>query len=82
MLRKIKLILFLLIFISTKFINAQRYVMVSTSEPDTKIFVDGQHLGTGSLKVKISYDNCVNVTLGLKNQDFLRVVKTIVLNQK
>ena len=42
--------------------NAQT-VIVSTSEPDSKIIVDGQNLGTGTLKVKIQKGSCVNVKI-------------------
>ncbi len=38
-----------------------RYVVVSASEPDAKIIVDGQNLGTGTLKVKVSKNSCVTV---------------------
>jgi hypothetical protein len=56
---KIKVTALLLLFAQITF--AQKYVKVSTSEPDAKIFVDGQHLGTGSLKVKVPRNYCVNV---------------------
>lgn len=36
-------------------------VMVSASEPDALITVDGQKLGTGSLKIKVPRDVCVHV---------------------
>ena len=42
--------------------NAQT-VLVSASEPDAKIIVDGQNLGTGSLKVKVPKNGCVNVKI-------------------
>lgn len=42
--------------------NAQ-YVLVSASEPDAKIIVDGQNLGTGSLKIKVPRNSCVNVKI-------------------
>jgi len=38
-------------------------VLVSASQPDAKIIVDGQNLGTGTLKVKIPNKGCVNVRI-------------------
>jgi hypothetical protein len=38
-------------------------VVVSSSEPDAQIIVDGQNLGTGTLKVKVPKDACVNVKI-------------------
>ena len=38
-------------------------VLVSASQPDAKIIVDGQNLGTGTLKVKIPNKGCVNVKI-------------------
>src|ERR1035437_5404478 len=38
-------------------------VLVSASEPDAQIVVDGQNLGTGTLKVKVPKDVCVNVKI-------------------
>ena len=43
-------------------IDAQT-VEVSSSEKDSKIIVDGQDLGTGTLKVKVPRDVCVNVKI-------------------
>jgi hypothetical protein len=43
-------------------LNAQT-VLVTASEADAKIIVDGQNLGTGSLKVKVPKDGCVNVKI-------------------
>ena len=44
------------------FCNAQN-VEVSASEPDAQIIVDGQKLGTGTLKIKVPKDACVNVKI-------------------
>lgn len=55
---RIKLVILLSLF--SNLLNAQ-FIKISTSEVDAKIFVDGQHLGTGNLKVKVPYNNCVNV---------------------
>ncbi|MCX6256249.1 MAG: hypothetical protein NTV31_17505 [Bacteroidia bacterium] len=43
-------------------LNAQ-YVVVSASESDAKIIVDGQNLGTGTYKVKVPNDACVDVKI-------------------
>ncbi len=57
-------LIILISIISLSDINAQTvYVTVSTSEADAKIFVDGQNLGTGTLKVKVPYKGCVNVKI-------------------
>lgn len=56
-----KITLAVLLSLSINLLNAQMFVKVNTSETDAKIFVDGQHLGTGNYKVKVPYDNCVNV---------------------
>ena len=50
------------LILSSSFANAQ-YVEVSASEPDAKIIVDGQNLGTGRLKVKVPSKGCVNVKI-------------------
>ena len=42
--------------------NSQ-HVVVSASEPDAKIIVDGQNLGTGTLKIKVPKETCVNVKI-------------------
>ncbi|MEO6150292.1 MAG: hypothetical protein ABIP28_09030 [Mucilaginibacter sp.] len=36
-------------------------VQISASEPDAKIIVDGQTLGTGNVKIKVPKNSCVNV---------------------
>lgn len=57
-----KLLLFCTFIITTEITNAQT-VVVSASEPDAKIIVDGQNLGTGTLKIKIPKESCVNVKI-------------------
>jgi len=42
--------------------NAQT-VQISASEPDAQIIVDGQNLGTGTLKIKVPKNECVNVKI-------------------
>lgn len=42
--------------------NAQ-HVVISASEPDAKIIVDGQNLGTGTLRIKVPKETCVNVKI-------------------
>ncbi|MCK9401954.1 MAG: hypothetical protein M0Q26_01010 [Chitinophagaceae bacterium] len=48
--------------VATLALNAQS-VTVSASEPDAKIIVDGQNLGTGTLKIKVPKGECVNVKI-------------------
>lgn len=62
---------FLLLFL-TLTIDAQ--TTVSTSEADAKIIVDGQNLGTGTLKIKIPKNSCVNVKI--QKPGFLRYEQT------
>ncbi|MET3126925.1 hypothetical protein ABID42_002027 [Arcicella rosea] len=57
-----KIITLFLVILLTSFCNAQS-VIVSASEPDAKIIVDGQNLGTGTLKIKIPRETCVNVKI-------------------
>ena len=57
-----KLLLFCSFLIAAQFTNAQ-FVIVSASEPDAKIIVDGQNLGTGTLKIKVPKETCVNVKI-------------------
>lgn len=54
-------------------------VEISTSEPDAKIIVDGQSLGTGSLKLRIPKNSCVNVKI--EKSGFLKLEQTYC-NQK
>lgn len=49
-------------------------VEVSASEADAKIIVDGQSLGTGSLKVKVPKNSCINVKV--TKAGFLRYEQT------
>ena len=44
-------------------ISKAQSVLVSASEPDAKIIVDGQDLGTGTLKIKIPKESCVDVKI-------------------
>ena len=44
------------------FCNAQN-VQISASEPDAQIIVDGQNIGTGTLKIKVPKNECVNVKI-------------------
>ncbi len=48
--------------------------VVSASESDAKIIVDGQNLGTGTLKIKVPKNSCVNVKV--EKQGFLRYEQT------
>ncbi|WP_443944393.1 hypothetical protein ACJVDH_15910 [Pedobacter sp. AW1-32] len=57
---KTKLTFLLCLFVAQISAYAQT-VEVSASEADAKIIVDGQSLGTGSLKVKVPKNSCVNV---------------------
>ena len=70
---KSKLIMFLVCLMCTLAIKAQT-VEVSASEPDAKIIVDGQSLGTGSLKIKVPKNSCVNVKI--HKSGFLRYEQT------
>ena len=55
-------------------VNAQVYVMVNASEEDAKIYVDGKHLGTGSIRVKIPRETCVVVKVD--KQGYLSMEQT------
>jgi len=57
----------------TQAIKAQT-VLITTSEPDAKIIVDGQNLGTGSLKIKVQKETCINVKI--QKVGFLRYEQT------
>jgi len=70
---KSKLIMLLVCLMCTLAIKAQT-VEVSASEPDAKIIVDGQSLGTGSLKIKVPKNSCVNVKI--HKSGFLRYEQT------
>ncbi|MDB5245611.1 MAG: hypothetical protein JWQ40_5 [Segetibacter sp.] len=52
----------LVALLSISLCNAQT-VIISASEPDAQIIVDGQNLGTGTLKIKVPKDACVNVKI-------------------
>jgi len=75
---KIKSLLITLLFIAPLAIKAQN-VVISASEADAKIIVDGQTLGTGSLKIKVPKNSCVNVKV--QKSGFLRYEQTFC-NQK
>ena len=49
-------------------------VIVSASEPDAAIIVDGQSLGTGNLKIKVPKNSCVNVKV--QKAGFLKYKQT------
>jgi len=57
-----KILLISTLFLFSLILNAQT-VLVVASEPDAKITVDGQNLGTGTLKVKVPKDACINVKI-------------------
>lgn len=61
------------VFLSVAAVNAQS-VLVSASEADAKIIVDGQNMGTGTLKVKVPNKGCVNVRI--EKPGFLRYEQT------
>lgn len=44
-------------------LNMNAQTTVSASESDAKIIVDGQNLGTGTLKIKVPKNSCVNVKI-------------------
>jgi hypothetical protein len=56
-------LLFILVCIVAPIALRAQSVEVSTSEPDAVIIVDGQSLGTGSLKVRIPKNSCVDVKI-------------------
>lgn len=57
---KISTILIGCLLISPAFVKAQK-IEISASEPDAKIIVDGQQLGTGTAKIKVPTNSCVDV---------------------
>lgn len=66
----LSILAFSIFFIKTN--NAQ--TVISASEQDAKIIVDGQDLGTGTLKVKVPKDACVNVKI--QKAGFLKYEQT------
>ncbi|MFD2287524.1 hypothetical protein GJU39_08125 [Pedobacter petrophilus] len=70
---KSKFIMLMIGAMCTLAVKAQT-VEVSASEPDAKIIVDGQSLGTGSLKIKVPKNSCVNVKI--QKSGFLRYEQT------
>ncbi|MDB4918486.1 hypothetical protein [Mucilaginibacter sp.] len=69
----VKLLLFSLLLIAPFAIKAQS-VEISASEPDAKIIVDGQPLGTGNLKIKVPKNSCVDVKV--QKSGFLKYEQT------
>jgi len=55
-------------------LNMNAQTTVSASENDAKIIVDGQNLGTGTLKIKIPKNSCVNVKI--QKSGFLKYEQT------
>ncbi len=68
-----KIYILSIVFFIAYFSNAQT-VIVSASEPDAKIIVDGQNLGTGTLKIKIPKGTCV--TVKVQKVGFLKYEQT------
>jgi hypothetical protein len=67
-------LLVLLLFIAFITVAKAQSVEVSASEPDAKIIVDGQALGTGTLKIKVPKNACVNVKI--QKPGFLKYEQT------
>jgi hypothetical protein len=59
---KIKHFLIVLLLLSATALRAET-IEISASESDAKIIVDGKHVGTGSAKVSIPKNGCVNVKI-------------------
>lgn len=74
-----KLILSIALFLAVTIPGLSQSVLVSASEPDAKIIVDGQNLGTGSLKVRIPKNGCV--TVKIQKVGFLKY-EQVYCNQK
>ena len=55
-------------------LNMNAQTTVSASESDAKIIVDGQNLGTGTLKIKVPKNSCVNVKI--QKPGFLKYEQT------
>lgn len=60
-------------------ISKAQSVLISASEPDAKIIVDGQDLGTGTLKVKVPKESCINVKV--QKVGFLRYEQTYCIKR-
>ncbi len=69
-----KNVLTLIGLLTFTYLQASESVLISTSEPDAKIIVDGQNLGTGTLKVKVSKNSCV--TVKIEKLGFLKYEQT------
>lgn len=67
---------FLIALVCLAFTNVleAQYVTITTSEPDAKIFVDGQDLGTGSYRIRVPSNQCVKVKI--EKPGFLRYDQT------
>lgn len=48
-------------FLISSFTLKAQTIQISASEPDAKIIVDGQQLGTGNAKIKVPKNSCVDV---------------------
>ncbi|WP_214070244.1 hypothetical protein [Mucilaginibacter sp. dw_454] len=57
---KLRTLIIGLLLISPFLLKAQT-VQISASEPDAKIIVDGQQMGTGNVKIKVPKNSCVDV---------------------
>jgi len=71
---KTRSLLFLLILGTLPAVLSAQTIEVSASESDAKIIVDGQSLGTGTLKIKVPKNSCVNVKI--QKSGFLRYEQT------
>ncbi len=54
-------LLVLLVGMSNPALAGKKKVLLSTSEPDAKIFIDGKQMGTGQVEVIILSNSCVTV---------------------
>ena len=71
---KTSLVLFVFLLSLLSVTLSAQTIEVSASEPDAKIIVDGQSLGTGTLKIKVPKNSCVNVKI--QKAGFLRYEQT------
>lgn len=55
-------------------LNISAQTTISASESDAKIIVDGQNLGTGTLRIKVPKNSCVNVKV--QKPGFLKYEQT------
>jgi hypothetical protein len=61
--RKVALFTMLLSFFLTAFTYGRDKVLITCSEQDAKIYVDGVLVGTGSTKISVGSNECVNVKI-------------------